>query len=121
MGALVAAINELNSNDTAYTKAIGHKIHGVTNKNLRDQMKSRMWGIKDEDVNFVDAFQCYVCKRLSGAESAISSVSANRGLQCPAPVEFMPSVKLSREEFWWPSYYHQQQKKYTQLAKELSS
>lgn len=120
---LVEVINELNSDGAAYTNAVAYKHNGVSNKYLLDQMDSRTWGIADDDDDFVDDFQCYVCNRIHGAASAsLPSSSSARGLQCPKPQEYMGTVDFPRaEDFWWPSVYVQEYDKYGELADKLNS
>ena len=83
-------------------------------------MKSRTWGVKDAQVNFVDGFECHVRKRITGELSDSQFSSSSKGLACPTPVEYMKGANLPRtEDFWWPSVFSQEYKKASQLLKKF--
>lgn len=58
----------LNENDEEYEKYLEWKRTGITNTYLINMMKTREWGVDGvmgtKYSNFIDGFECFVCKRL---------------------------------------------------------
>lgn len=61
---LAEFIKYLDHNDREYLHYLEFKQKGITNNRLLNFMKSRKWGHRIGDVNFVTEFECFVCNRL---------------------------------------------------------
>ncbi|XP_002740012.1 GDP-fucose protein O-fucosyltransferase 3-like [Saccoglossus kowalevskii] len=93
---LAKYIDYLNENDSEYDKYLEYKKTGITNSNLLSVMKKRNWGVNDyTKMNFIDAFECFVCNQvhrnneasLKGVEKQISISKADH-YDCPRPRYF---------------------------------
>ncbi|CAL1290847.1 unnamed protein product [Larinioides sclopetarius] len=104
---------KLQADDAAYEQHLEHKMKGqISNKNLIDSMNDREWGINNDPSkkNFIDCFECLVCKRV--AENYKRELRNSIPLKfqatihhygCPKPVGNFTLKEDSQN--WWPELY----------------
>lgn len=87
---------KLDQNEEEYNKYLAYKTEGVTNKFLLQEFHKREWVVDNEEgTNFIDGFECFVCRKLHERKQKSSNnrIVANLShYDCPSP-------KLSVERF----------------------
>ncbi|XP_052235421.1 alpha-(1,3)-fucosyltransferase 10-like isoform X1 [Dreissena polymorpha] len=89
----------LNKNDEQYNKFFNWKKTGVTNPYLKAQMLKRSWSVqetwKNERTNFIEDFECFVCKRLhenikleKAGKAQKPRIVEGSHTSCPKPAPF---------------------------------
>ncbi|XP_013395516.1 alpha-(1,3)-fucosyltransferase 10 [Lingula anatina] len=105
-------LNFLNNNDDEYQKYLQFKKPGgVTNTYLKEIMERREWGIDNDwqRGNFIDGFECHVCRRLHENEQLIrdgkkprTHIATVDHYGCPKPKRFKADGSTERvEDDWW--------------------
>lgn len=115
---LVNLLTYLDKSDTAYEEYLSFKtVGGVTNQYLRQTVADRDWDIGDHwqtaKPNFIDGFQCYLCKQLHQRQKQIAEgqkletkMATIDHYGCPEPRRFSdsPAGNLTRvRDSWWSS------------------
>ncbi|XP_067128756.1 alpha-(1,3)-fucosyltransferase 10-like isoform X1 [Centruroides vittatus] len=106
-------IHFLNSNKTAYESHLRHKLHKeITNNLLIRTMKNRNWGINNdfEKGNFIEQFECFVCKRINenlrAKQSTMIPITRQATVShygCPRPTS--PLKNKLTVPSWWIELY----------------
>ncbi|EDO49643.1 predicted protein [Nematostella vectensis] len=108
----------LDKHDNEYMKYLEYKTSGIDNKYLLNFMEKRPWGHGLEKVNFVSAFECFVCDRIhENLERKTKGLSQRMYLAdqshygCPKPKMFDLGVPMEQERFYtrkiWGDEYEQ--------------
>ncbi|ESP01435.1 hypothetical protein LOTGIDRAFT_111725 [Lottia gigantea] len=117
----------LDNNNEEYEKYLDWKKTGVTNQILKQILAERDWKIddnqnwSDKDINFVDGFECFVCKRVheninlqkQGKQPKQHQANKNH-YGCPKPKRFNESPELTADMDWQAEY-----ELYGRMAKHL--
>ena len=110
---IVTLLKYLDSNDTAYNEYLEFKHRGITNKYLKTVLHERQWGTGSDwqKPNFVEAFECMVCRRLHKnrklkrkGRKPLQYQSSVEHYGCPRPKRFSdsPPGDLRRiDDDWW--------------------
>ncbi|XP_077999691.1 GDP-fucose protein O-fucosyltransferase 3-like [Glandiceps talaboti] len=93
---LAERIKYLDANDEEYDKFLQYKRDGISNEKLLAEMQSRNWGVNDyKQMNFIDAFECFVCNRVHKNIKALSEgkesekfIASAEHYDCPRPFYF---------------------------------
>lgn len=133
---LAKHIQYVNHKDIEYDKLRQWKDAGVSNQLLQDTVSARVWSPDDDKtwtpghVNFVEAFECFICKRVhenlkrvsQGKEPIYHEANVNH-YGCPKPMkfdEFGKYGKTSQRTDYWSSQW-QQQKQVAEAMRECIS
>lgn len=107
----------LDENDEEYDKYFEWKKSGITNKLLLSLLKDREWSINDyvsnNAINFIDGFECFVCKRIheniqrekEGKEKLKFQATIDH-YGCPAPAKFDDKGKRTLYNDDWDYEYN---------------
>lgn len=89
---LASFIKEIDVDDLRYDKYLTYKQKGLENSLLEKELKDRPWLQGRTDVNFISAFECHVCRKISAGYSGIEKDKSDAGeadkrshLRCPQP------------------------------------
>lgn len=96
---LASYIKFLNENDDEYVKYLDWKNTGVSNQYLKKIVEEREWHVQNDwekqEINFIEGFQCYVCKKLhenvdrkKNLKVPINFQATKDHYGCPGPVSF---------------------------------
>ena len=122
---LAKYLRYLNDNDKEYEKYLEWKKTGVTNEYLKKLMAERTWTItdppEDDKRNFVDDFECFVCRRIQEnnrnlrSGKTVKKYHANKDhVSCPEPFVYDADFNRNTEYSSWS--YDYRQKKYEAKA-----
>lgn len=108
----------LDENDEEYDKYFEWKKTGITNQHLLNILKEREWSINDYNsnnaINFIDGFECFVCKRIheniqreKKGEKKLKFQATVDHYGCPAPSKFDENGKRTlKNDDWDYEYLH---------------
>ncbi len=112
---IVTLLKQLHENEDEYDTYLDFKTKGVNNNYLRSIMRARSWGADNDHTkpNFVDAFECVVCRRIheniqqkKQGKPGVKHFAKDSHYGCPKPRRFsdIPPGNLARvEDDWWSS------------------
>lgn len=105
---LAEALKEIERNDSAYERFLDHKNGVVSNDGLKRALSLREWGVdgEPEKPNFVEAFECLVCRRAwkKIRKEDVTFVADGKHYFCESP----KSLLTGREDpkSWWRDAFY---------------
>ncbi|XP_052068276.1 alpha-(1,3)-fucosyltransferase 10-like [Mytilus californianus] len=92
-------IKYLNDNDEEYARYLEWKSKGVRNQYLKKELSEREWSVQsnweEATINFIEGFQCYVCKkihekneRVRNKKEPVKCQATKDHYGCPGPVSY---------------------------------
>ncbi|CAG5135651.1 unnamed protein product [Candidula unifasciata] len=134
---LAKHLQYLNNKDMEYDKLQRWKDTGVSNQLLHNILSTRVWSPDDDKtwtpdhVNFVEAFECFICKRVhenlkrvSRGEETVQWKANVDHYGCPKPMKFDESGKYGKEpplNDYWSAHWLQQKHAAKALKECISS
>jgi len=115
---LAESILKINRSDELYDEHVRYKKVGIQNERLQREMESREWFVDDyERLNFIDGFECTVCRRIHRnielQSKGLPPISQRADLDhygCPRPQRFrdIPAGSLEKvnNEWWVDQFEH---------------
>ncbi|EZA56575.1 hypothetical protein DMN91_003208 [Ooceraea biroi] len=104
---LASFLHKLSKNDSAYEEYLSHKLgereYQVTNRRLLEVYRRKPMGIPDEFGNYVEEFECFVCKRIHNRKIE-TSVVTRRQYDCPSPRDPVTGEITKRN--WWMTQWN---------------
>ena len=92
----------LDQNDDKYNRYLEFKRTGITNQRLLESYNSREWSVDDDNqLNFIDGFQCYVCDELHKRRSQLSPeplIATHDHCNCLTPEPILKDTGETVEE-----------------------
>jgi len=99
---LASFLHELVKNDSAYEEYLSHKLskqkYLITNRRLLEVYERKPIGIINEFGNYVEEFECFICKRIHNRKRETSIVTKKQ-YDCPLPKD--PITGKIAERNWW--------------------